>query len=1367
MKTIVNTAPFNPAAQRAVPGRRLQPRGPVFLVCLALLFPSLMSPAFASPLQKNAGSLSADQVQQRLLEILTTLRPTFDQNPSDPSVFLIQAEKARFLRQMGTERESGDVGPSGLGAGSVSGFYPSFVMAYCYWRAAMMSPERSADRKKYFFEVDSALYSTIASDPESNSPRSLPIRSLLHQLYRSPIVLKMLVVSRLRMGVKGADARMLAYLRAIAAQKPDDIPGAALYGVPDAVLKSSKFLRKQVEDAYKLELGNLRFVMAGQPRFADDTLSGGRTIITGRGSANLPVKVIAYDPSKADKSIAEAQVMPDGSFLLDIKGAPDNGSKVALRWEPLDPSIASSVPELKGGDIPMEPLEIAAPARIVLDQAERTVTEQLKTKVSFQVIGFHDGDRVMLAGKEAKQIGPGAAPNSLAYEGEVNLEPDQANPFEIVVERKGAQRYSAKTVITSHTEPRVIVSRLKGAGPDILRVQVSDYVGIQNLLIDGGKPWEGVASTGTETDGRKTEVYLIPWLSPRDTCRVSFDRPDGQPFRRTLPTSPSALAEADDPQATGHAGPVVAALIKNDIESARAELIKVKEQPLAKRALVDIFDRLIVQKLPDKSAEEKRLNDLRPFAILIGKDQAALVDQFLNAIPYSIDIKKSSAVRVAGPVTWVHLDLSGYRPDKHRITGIDAGGVSMIRDLYEEGFMKLVAPGADSTQVDFLVALPPGVSALDVKLSYKSGPATNVVPANPPVDPGPGKVPGSLNDDLQQIMADRTDSKTPWIVKAWHDRTALDAAAEEAKAASGSGADAVEALTALSRSEELYERLTDSADALKKIESHREEILATIKPEIENAFESPPGIRAENQGEDKQPTLYANQGKIAGKASLRIKTRAKSVKVTIGNDPAEEVPVVQGLATVNLLGRAAVARKPFEVKVQVAGDIPGARSDFLHKEETLSVKSLSEPRLLSSVLSDDSYEVPSLKIDRATGKFGSGDVRFTLQNAKRAEYRIRANGMQGAWTEKEVGSTGAISAPIKKGDCEPGGTYEVDVRAWETEDTKADPVDLETFKIKMPQRCIAFVLGIDTFQKGNYPPLTYPSADAREIIRRLKEDFHYEPANIIYVLGYEKDKRPYFATDKTPEQLGFAGQDVFGEAITRLKERASLLAPFHGFVFLASHGIRTTVGDTPSNRLVLGDGEDVYLQKVADTIVEQQDKMFQEFPNSRPVTFELVDACRNGSQVAGSPDSFEKKKAQLVPIFSCRRDQEANENLDVGKYPDLALKEGTMPIKHGFFTFSVLKALDDLAGQDVITTTKFVDAAGKRLGDLIQQAKSAWAGQNIHWNDQQSLLPGADYPPPTKNLPVFYKPGVEQSMGFAPKGFAWSGSLFDFLIAAR
>ncbi len=370
-----------------------------------------------------------------------------------------------------------------------------------------------------------------------------------------------------------------------------------------------------------------------------------------------------------------------------------------------------------------------------------------------------------------------------------------------------------------------------------------------------------------------------------------------------------------------------------------------------------------------------------------------------------------------------------------------------------------------------------------------------------------------------------------------------------------------------------------------------------------------------------------------------------------------------------------------------------------------------------------------------------------------------------AWTvldskgNKVEGSERAPLAPPLDGISIPAGKlklgkYTVRVQLWDSTDATQTP-SVQDVAVRVAPRAVAFIVGINYYPAlSAMPSLAHAADDAMSLRAKLIEK-GYAPENIIYVVGRNDTGTPEVKTNglqnpksDTPNDLSETRRTGQLNGIVRKKYVDTAFESFlnvlrlrkavHALVYFAGHGtnvpaaLQGTSGALNADHLIMADDEKTAPAKIYVYSWPQRIKASVTWGSKEnPATVMCIyDACRNGTAAVfdALPPQLRSDDGAVVAsaLFSCQKGEQANENMTSD--PKLAVAYKNEVFQNGFFTYALLKGLDELP-ESGPRLPDVIEKAGSVLATLVQQTpeKNRLAsGASKPYSERQSLRPRDD-----------------------------------------
>lgn len=407
----------------------------------------------------------------------------------------------------------------------------------------------------------------------------------------------------------------------------------------------------------------------------------------------------------------------------------------------------------------------------------------------------------------------------------------------------------------------------------------------------------------------------------------------------------------------------------------------------------------------------------------------------------------------------------------------------------------------------------------------------------------------------------------------------------------------------------------------------------------------------------------------------------------------------------------------------------------------------------------------------ASGRNGDILIGFDSPAAKLMAWTVvdsAGNTVGGLGREPHVPPLDGLAIPAGKLGI---GKYTVKVQLWDSSDASQTPVNQE-IPLRIAPPAVAFIVGINYYYEASgQPPLQHAADDAMALRSKLIAK-GYAPENIVYVTGRNDTGTPEVRTNglqnpksETPNDLsevrrtgqlnGLARKRYVDTAFEAFLNVVRARQAAHALVFFAGHGSNVAAslegGRAAFNvdHLIMADDEP---SAPAKTYVYHWPNMIKKSVSwgsrESPVTIMCVyDACRNGTRAVfdALPPELRSDDGAVVAsaLFSCRKGEQANENITSD--PKLAIAYDGETFQNGFFTYALLKSLDELPAAGA-RLPDVIDKAETVLSKLVQQTpeKNRMAsGPAKPYSERQSLRPKDDLKRWEEGLYVIYP--VERS----------------------
>jgi hypothetical protein len=334
------------------------------------------------------------------------------------------------------------------------------------------------------------------------------------------------------------------------------------------------------------------------------------------------------------------------------------------------------------------------------------------------------------------------------------------------------------------------------------------------------------------------------------------------------------------------------------------------------------------------------------------------------------------------------------------------------------------------------------------------------------------------------------------------------------------------------------------------------------------------------------------------------------------------------------------------------------------------------------------------------------------------------------------------------------GSYTVRVQLWDSNDPNQTPAT-HNIPVRIAPRAVAFIVGINYYpQSSGMPPLQHAADDAMALRNKLIQK-GYAPENIIYLIGRNDSGTPEVRTNglqnprsETPNDLsevrrvgqlnGIARKKYVDTAFDNFLNVLRARQAVHALIFFAGHGtnVPATLGGSGGalnvDHLIMADDEKDAPAKLWVYAWPTRIKGSIKWCTAEaPATVMCIyDACRNGTRAvfdALPPELRSDDRAVVASaLFSCQKGEQANENVTTD--PKLAVAYQNEVFNNGFFTYALLKGLDELPDGGA-RLPDVIDKAGSVLSALVQQTSEknrlASGGQKPY-SERQSLRPKDD-----------------------------------------
>ncbi len=334
------------------------------------------------------------------------------------------------------------------------------------------------------------------------------------------------------------------------------------------------------------------------------------------------------------------------------------------------------------------------------------------------------------------------------------------------------------------------------------------------------------------------------------------------------------------------------------------------------------------------------------------------------------------------------------------------------------------------------------------------------------------------------------------------------------------------------------------------------------------------------------------------------------------------------------------------------------------------------------------------------------------------------------------------------------GRYTIRVQLWDSTDSAQTPA-VQDVPVRIAPRAAAFIVGINYYPKtSGQPPLEHAADDAMSLRAKLIEK-GYAPENIIYVTGRNDTGTPEVKTNglqnpksETPNDLsevrrtgqlnGLVSKKYVDRAFESFLNVVRARKAIHALVFFAGHGtnvpasLEGTSGALNVDHLIMADDEarapaKLYVYEWPTRIKASVTWGSKETPAT---VMCIYDACRTGTKAVfdALPPQLRSDDGAVVAsaLFSCQKGEQANENVTTD--PKLAVAYQNEVFQNGFFTYSLLKGIDELP-EGGARLPDVIEKAGSVLAALVQQTSEknkVASGLQKPYSERQSLRPRDD-----------------------------------------
>jgi hypothetical protein len=1359
----------------------------LFLAIFSLLLLSGMALQAQEGDQKLIGRAAADEWNSFLRRMEAARQLPDGEEKAERFVKIAQAIEANLRFQAenweGVIRPPGDPGSNPI----LFSYYPRLAVGYCYWVAARQTANR--DRQiLYYRKTFDSLAVSGALTAQTGSGRSR--RAVLSRIYETPLVRRMVIASGLllrqsRDVVDSQSARDLLLEWARIRQQDNErsqIDEARQFVDLKAieVVRGREIarIRQETEELIRQFRTPPRFKPIQEPDMWKADVAEKR--VSGAIEGLIPVTVAARDAKSGEVLARQDEVTGAFNFSFTLnQGEERDVELVILGEDPVEGKFEIKYPEKT---FRFENLAAA----IVEGEDPPLIADREVEGLQFRVRRLRKEDVVIVqqpdAGgepifrQEAQEAG-----DALFTVPKFLVEPNRETPIRIRVRRRERDVGEKSLTIRSETRPVVAGSLLKlNDQVLVVRVEAADYAPIQQMLIDGVrypvKP-EVVRAPGQ----RDRALYLVPLLANGRnavtvTARNSHGRDSGSVTVR-LPERPESIS-ADDPKLRGQVGGVAGleTLAKGEIRQAIEPYLQVRDgdssrREEAEKTLREMLEYVLrFETVPgDPKEDVERLESARALARTVGRE-AELTQRIVNA-------GKNVAVRIRGVKTafspqtrlaWVQFEVTGLTSTatiKRVISGItlrDSQAVSVPAGALN----RLVSQSGDAAKIHLLLVAAPNIDSVQVEVAVSENnaplrPASVTVSLSDSVTfSAAGPIPDRLQSDyaaLENPRAVKLGGESLWL-QPYAARRMRQLAEESLQAASANMAQ----LRSMNRQRETVQRTLESLQRAREDRQRLAEMssqavdtadLDRLMSALVEALQ--PEIQVFYNKQRQEDTLFRDPttGALVN-AEIVVYTWGEKVHLA----DSTQMSVGTEELTGNRRGvRFKLERKPLpgqDLKlVAEVTDIPGMP---LRVEKTIRVQTLVKD-------SEARFNPPSVEtsavIDDATGTNAADiTIAFNAPKARGIAWRVvDKNGQEAIPEQVQALSGGEGKLTIPKGALRPG-AYRVAAQVWDTERREDCRPATGEYSFRVVGLGVAFVVGIDYYSlESGQPLLRHPADDARAFRQKLL-DLGYDPKNIIFLAseytaeidaqGNIKSLSPKLVTNalsETQEEQELGGRSAdnltLDQAFSRFQKLIKQRKARHALLFFAGHGRngRGKESRVAQDWFIASDGGEIQaVYWTQETLLTMSGIRSREGEGggkeSLPVVIGLFDACRSVEAGFGRAElSTVVEQTIFQPIASCLPGQQSNEDLS-----DPANREYALGINHGFFTYSLLRSIDELRkGQRPLTLGNVIADASVRLQQLVNRAKEKQANLPNKPYQTQELRQVAGDP---ANLNLIYQP---------------------------
>lgn len=1338
---------------------------------LTLLTLGVFAPARA---QQEAALRQLENIRQDLDDLNAQLRKT----PADAQTALagqyaaLGAKAAETLPYLAPESPDGrirKIGNEKLNLDGSEGFYPSLYAGYSFWEAAQLT--KSEDQKAdYYAKAYSALRQAYNFDASTGKFQAF---SRNPKIYQTPLVLRILVSSALgSMNVRAIrPEELLKLFVGLSDMEPfdaieiDDLTLDGPHGAQRVWAEAAPLDEQghELNEAQRQELWKqialdvqkktqdvlnrqLQIAMARKPvdTIADASGEGKQVVV--KVNSLVPLQLALVDPSRPGAAAitnAPSNRTRETALTLRVPEA-SQAPLVDLLWKVDAPGLSNKYRALFEGRI--AGIRVEAPPQLALLHQPNHVLPGRRVggddALQVHVKQAHAGDVLIAADAAGKELARVALADG---ESDAKL-PDFLIPINAVtnvsllIQRPGkageAPREAARIGnIAIQSEAAVEVAAelrtLPNSNRPILRVQVKDYSPVRSLMIGGIEyrlPEQSIIQKGAD-GGADTTVYLIPLPEAASGMKVDVRSAAGKLGQASVSSLASRpVDEAEVKQCLLGLSPqdprrILALGTPEEAQAAFEPLLRESDRSEeARKTLEWIYSQQLNHAV---SSQDRRLKlaALKGHAELLGKSTLASLISLINTTPRDV---------LPSPVTFdaqTGLALLRFRvkdqTEQEQVQSFTIGSLTVKRT--DPLFKQFVE---DGKTIALLLPKPAGGTIqVSVTLTEENGtPQTT----NPTVIEFKGAgnldipaLPNSLRESFSEVkdpLAETADlSKLP----PWLQDVAVDEALERftallkdpTQAQSPQTVHLVAKLFAVSQKlHQVYADTQRSSEEdnrrLARVDSEIQSQIRTLAEHLARATTAE-GLTANFRGEVKGP--------------IKLKSPVEKLQVQIGSDK----PIDGVKNNAQFIFDLPDGTRPDNHQIQVTLSFPELPSASAYAQHLLIPVVTPMTREMKLNADSGPYSVaianPLTDLAIAPDK-GIKSVGWDIAGTGNPAHFVDASQVSGSL---KIDATGL--AP---------GEYTIDLNAWspERDPLKDPPVDHEKIQLSVLGPAVALIVGNDYYDSERFSSLSHSVDDARAI-KKLLLKLGYLEQNIIYVFGsIGPDKKPLLETNAlTPRAQKKYNNHVttklLDDAEAALTTVAQDCKAEHAIVFYAGHGTTVKVGDSVSlNAFVCYNGETRNIHTSAQTIGAYLSPPLVNGHKTAPTIIGIYDACRSAALGVGV---FEPSVtgADYFPVSACKADQHSNENGSTSKQA-LAGEDGK-PFANGFFTYSLITAVDQITLDGDLSLGNVLDRAGKVLKTLMTQAqdKNLLGDKNIY--SQQDIKTSDDLTKNQSKLPVF------------------------------